>query len=513
MKKYTLLVIIAGFSVAFSNAQNLNLTLASKLSYGNQSLSNICGWVDTADSKEYALVGAENGLSIVDVSNPAAPVEIIQIPGPASTWREIKTVGDYAYVTTEDGTIGLQIVELTNLPGTNLNVTTWTPVIGGQTLETIHALHADNGKVYLYGTNVGNKGAVIIDVSTTPMAPVYLGSYDPRYVHDGFVRNDTLYAGHIYDGECAVVDCSNPASPVILATFETPTKFTHNTWLSADSKTCFTTDENANSFLGAYDLTDLNNIKETDRIQTNPGSNSIVHNTHIIQDNNIDYAVTSWYTEGITIVDCSRPNNLVQVGNYDTYTGSGTGFNGCWGVYPYLPSGTIVASDISGGLYVFSPTYKRACYLEGIVKDCNTGAPISGVDVTLQVVNPQSNSVTDKTDFLGQYAVGIAEPDTYLVVFSKIGFFTDTDTVILSAGVVKLDTFLLCPLQTFSLMGKIVDNATSVGIPSAHVSIYDNNIKWDTIADANGNFNVPGIFAGSYGIAACLLYTSDAADE
>jgi choice-of-anchor B domain-containing protein len=439
-----LLSVLCSFA-ATSFSQNLNVTLASRLAYPGQSLSNICGWVDTADNKEYALVGAENGMSIVDITNPASPVEIIQIPGPSSNWREIKTVGNYAYVTTEDGTIGLQIVELTNLPATNLAVTTWTPQIGPDVLETIHALHTDNGKIYLYGSNVGNKGAIIADVTTSPMAPIYLGSYDLRYVHDGYVRNDTMYAGHIYDGECAIVDASNPASPVVLATFETPTKFTHNTWLSANSKICFSTDENSNSYLGAFDISNLSNIFETDRIQASPGSGSIVHNTHIIRKNNIDYAVTSWYTEGFTITDVSHSNNMVQVGNYDTYTGTGTGFNGCWGVYPFFPSGTIVASDIDSGLFVFSPTYAPGCYLEGIVKSCSTGNPISGVKVELQVTNPQSNSHTDITDFLGQYAVGIFQPGSYQVILSKSGFVSNTFTVTLSAGVVQIDNFQLCP--------------------------------------------------------------------
>ncbi|TAL62968.1 MAG: choice-of-anchor B family protein [Bacteroidetes bacterium] len=502
MKKivFTIFTFFSIMLISFS--QNLNVTLASRLSYGSQRLSNICGWVDPADSKEYALVGAQNGLSIVDITNPANPVEIIQVPGPSSTWREIKTVGNYAYITTEQCCIGLQIVELTNLPNTNLAVTTWTPKIGNDTLKKIHALHADNGKIYLYGSNVGNKGAIIADVTANPMAPVYLGSYDPRYVHDGYVRNDTIYAGHIYDGECAIVNASNPASPVVLATFETPTKFTHNTWLSANSKICFTTDENANSYLGAFDISDLANIYETDRIQTSPGSNSIVHNTHIIQNNNIDYAVSSWYTEGITIVDASRPANLVQVGNYDTYTPSVTGFRGCWGVYPFFPSGTIVASDMDSGLFVFAPTYVRACYLEGVVKNCLTGNPISGVNVALQVANPQSNSHTDVTDFLGQYAVGIARPDTYIVVLSKTGYLSDTDTVVLSAGVVKLNTFLLCPKQTFSYGGNIFDNSSLVGISNAKISIYDTGSRWDTVTDASGNFSIPNMYAGTYFVAA-----------
>jgi len=502
MRKLLFLLFILCLHSVVCNSQNVNVTLAAHLSYGGERLSNIHGWKDPVDGKEYALVGAENGLSIVDVSVPSNPVEIVQIPGPSSSWREIKTVGDYAYITTEDGSIGLQIVQLTNLPNTNLAVATWKPKIGSDSLETIHALHADNGKIYLYGSNVGNGGCIIADVSTTPMAPVYLGKYDPRYIHDGFVRNDTLYAGHIYDGETSVVKLTNPASPVLLATFETPTKFTHNAWLSQNSKVCFTTDENTDSYLAAFDISDLSNISETDRIQSNPESNSIVHNTHILQKNSVDYAVTSWYVDGFTITDASRPRNLVQVGNYDTYTGSLTGFNGCWGVYPFLPSGTIVTSDIFGGLDVFSPTYVRACYLEGLVKNCAGGTPLNGVTITLQVANPNSDSHIDITNFQGEYAVGSAAPGTYVVVASKTGYISSTHTVVLTAGVVKLDTFTLCQSQIFSYSGNVFNNLSLAGIPSANVSIYDANSRWDTITDANGNFTIPNMFAGTYTVSA-----------
>lgn len=485
-------------------AQNLNLTLTDTRTYSGQVLSNIWGWKDPQDGKEYALVGAENGLSIVDVTNPANVFQVVQIPGPACSWREIKTVGNYAYVTSECGTIGLQIVDLTNLPATNLQTATWTPTIGNTTLETIHALHADNGKVYLYGSNVGNGGCIIADVSSTPMAPVYLGRYDPRYVHDGYVRNDTLYAAHIYDGECAVVNLANPASPQVLDVFTTPTNFTHNTWLSQDSKYCFTTDENNDSYLGSFDVSTIGNISEVDRIQSNPGSNSVVHNTHIINVNGNDFAVTSWYKDGFTIVDVGRPHNIVQVGNYDTApTASGSGMQNCWGVYPFLPSGTIVASDISNGLFVLSPTYVRACYIEGTVTDCNTGNPLSGVTVQITNPGPNSNSASDITDATGQYGVGVVNAGTYTVTFTKSGYNTQSITVSVTNGNVSLQNIQLCgPTPPFSYTGTVCDNFSQQGIANANVMITDGNNTWDTVTNASGNFTIPNMFAGVYQVIA-----------
>ena len=57
------------------------------------------------------------------------------------------------------------------------------------------------------------------------------------------------------------------SNPVVVGTKQTPNQLTHNTWLSDDGKTVFTTDETANAFIAAYDITSLNNITEVDKIR------------------------------------------------------------------------------------------------------------------------------------------------------------------------------------------------------------------------------------------------------
>jgi choice-of-anchor B domain-containing protein len=420
-------------------AQNLNVKFRSQLKYSGQTLANICGYVDKT-GKEYALVGTSKGMSIVDVSNPDAPVEVSMITGPASSWREIKVKGDYAYVTTEGGG-GLVIVNMSSLPDkTGIVSKSWTGGSAGS-LTSIHALHIDGNFIYLYGSKLFNGGALVADI-TDPYNPVYVGNYQATgagrsaYVHDGYVRNDTLYACHIYEGFTDIVDFRDKKKPKTLGTITTPGKFSHNSWLSQNSKFMFTTDEVNNSFLTAYDISDPSNITEVCRLQSNPGSKSVVHNTHIIRVENNDYAVTSWYRDGFTIVDVNRPANMVQVGNYDTYTaGAGGGFNGDWGVYPYLPSGTIVVSNIEDGLFVFTPTYKRACYLEGIVTDSTSNLPINNASVQLV-----STTYTNNTKITGDYAIGMPAPGgTYSVTYSATGYISRTLTgVTLASGVLNV---------------------------------------------------------------------------
>ena len=100
----------------------------------------------------------------------------------------------------------------------------------------------------------------------------------------------------------------------------------------------FTTGYKSSAYLTVYDISDVNNIQEVDRIQSNPGSNSIPHNTFV--DGN--FLITSYYRDGTVVQDITHPNYMIQVGYFDSYSGGGNGFDGCWGTNPYLPSGNII---------------------------------------------------------------------------------------------------------------------------------------------------------------------------
>ncbi len=494
-------LLFAGFTALLLNkqviSQNINVTLQSQLQYPGQTCANIGGYVDSLNN-EYALVGASHGMSIVDVTDPLNPVEVIQVPGPDNLWREIKVRGKYAYVTTEGGG-GLQIVNLSSLPDVNgITYQSWTGdgVIAGQ-LNSIHALHIDNNFVYLYGSNLFSGGAVVADI-TDPWNPAYVGKYEvgagnSAYVHDGYVRNDTLYAGHIYSGYFSIVDFTDKASPVELVNQFTPGNFTHNTWLSSNSKVLFTTDEVDNSYLTAYDISDLANISELDKIQSNPGSGSMVHNTHIINVAGNDYAVTSWYKDGFTIIDAGRPQNLVQVGNYDTYSGSGGGSEGDWGVYPYLPSGTIVVSNIDEGLFVFTPIYTRACYLEGAVTN-TCGSGLNNVQITVTAAG-----INETTDITGQYKTGTPSSGTYNVTFSRSGYITQTISgVALSPGNITTVDVQMVPVNAaFTLNGLTTNAVTTNPLAGVNVNISNNNNFYSFMSDTNGAFTSCNVISNS----------------
>jgi len=476
----------------FAQTDSLNVAFRSHLPYPGTTCANICGYVDST-GREYALVGVATGMTVVDVTDPSNPVQVYQVLWPlqnnSSEWKEIKVYKKHAYVVSEAGG-GLQICDLSKLPATTApTVTYWTPTVAGQTLNTVHALHIDTtkGNVYLYGSNIGNKGAIIGSLAN-PTAPTYLGRFNGTYVHDGYVDNDTLYACEVYGGNMEVINCTNKTSPQVLATVQTPLRFTHNSWPTPDKKVIFTTDEKTKSSLASYDISDLSNITLLDTIK-GLSTGSIVHNTHIRKDL---FAVTSWYKDGFTIVDCSRPNNLIMTGYYDMYVGSGNGFNGTWGVYPFLPSGTIICSNIEDGLYVFTPTYIRACYLEGNVQDSVTSANLQ--NVTTQIISISASNTS--TDVSGNYATGGATAGLYNVQFSKTGYQTRIiNNVVLQNGVLTTLNTKLVPLgfgiapiqnnQTFiTVKSTLFENETSLSYFLANTEANGSVIK---VFDYSGN--------------------------
>lgn len=500
----TLLLVLAALP-AFS--QNQNITLRSSKTFQFQTIANVCGW--WANGREYALLGASQGLIIVDVTNPDDPQQIVQIPGPDNLWKEIKTYKNFAYVTSEGGQ-GLQIVDLSKLPSPNLESKFYTGdgAVAGK-IDRIHALHIDvtKGFAYLYGGSnadgqLFNGGAVVCDL-TDPWNPVFAGKFDQLgYIHDGYVDNDTMYASHIQAGFFSIVNMADKSAPELINFQHTPTNFTHNTWLSEDRKTLFTTDENSGSYLGAYDVSDPADIKLLDKLHARPNQVSIIHNTHVLRN----YAITSWYSTGVSIVDVSNPRNLVQVGIYDTWPqNEDNGFIGCWGVYPFLPSGNLIAANIpttgggSGVMFVLGPNYVRACYLEGKVTDAATGQVITNTKI--RFVDGDANAQKTSDNF-GKYAIGQAEAKTVQVEFSKIGYKTKVLSATLKNGETVILNAELESEPVFTASGNILDEITGLPVPNAQIAIFNNDLSYFGKADASGNYQVSGILAGKYSVVA-----------
>ena len=464
-----------------------NLSLLGSLSY-TEELSDIWAYVDE-EGNEFALVGVYNGFSVVDVTIPENPEELFFIEGPNSIHRDIKVWKNYAYVTNETSN-GMLIVDLSDLSG---NTYTETDIV----FNDAHNLYIDeNGYAYIFGANIGNGGALILDVHTDPMNPAHLGTFSDFYLHDGMVRGDTLWGAAIYEGNFYVIDVSDKSNPLILnngqAFQATPHAFTHNCWISDNGETLFTTDEEGGAFLTSYNVSDLDNIYELDRIQSNPGSDVIPHNTHVLGN----FLITSYYRDGVVIHDITYPNNMVEIAHYDAYIGVGDGCDGSWGVFPFLPSGNILSSEINSGsngeglLLILCPEYNQACFFEGNVTDQN-GNYLNNVSVSLLETDFETS-----TNLLGDYLGGISSNGTYQMTFESLGFEPETLQVNLNNGeVVVVDVVLYCEGSNFN--GQILDES---GAPISNVSILleDEDVEYYTSTNLNGEFFIECILDGNY---------------
>ena len=184
--------------------ESLNMDLVGDLEYP-QGTNDIWGYADGGN--EYALVGTVTGFSVVDITNPSNPEELFFIDGTSSIWRDIKTWGKYAYVTTEAAD-GLLIVDLSDSTGQ-------TYVYTEEFFSTSHNIYIDeNGYAYIFGADgSSNGGAVILDLTEDPMNPTLAGVFNDYYLHDGMVRGDTLWGSAIYAGVFSIIDVSDKSNP------------------------------------------------------------------------------------------------------------------------------------------------------------------------------------------------------------------------------------------------------------------------------------------------------------
>lgn len=348
------------------------------------SASNLWGYVDLDDNREYAIIGLRNGTGVVDVTDPANPVIVGHIAGVSSQWREVKVYqfwnasairwDAYAYVTTEGSGGGIQIIDLSQLPASVSLATTWTG---------ISTSHTDLISNIDFSTNVGNnpnfppilyisgsnKGGLRFVSLANPTSLTEIGFWTGTYSHDTYAhvftdaRANQCAPGH---NPCEVVfsfagtpglkiiDVTDKSAPVTLSTLTyAQLGYTHSGWISSDGNYIFLHDEldeqnfGLNSTIRTIDITNLT-APTVSNIYAG-ATLAIDHNGYTIGDK----FYFSNYTRGIGILDVTDPNAPVQVSYFDTYpANNGATFNGAWGVYPFLPSGNILISDIQRGLIV-----------------------------------------------------------------------------------------------------------------------------------------------------------------
>lgn len=308
--------------------------------------SGMWGYV-APNGKEYALLGTTTGIAVIDCTNGSAPVERAYFPWASSTWREVRTYGTYAYVTTE-AAAGFLVIDLTN-PDAPVNL----GIVGAANHGNAHNLGVDmgTGRIYVVGTN---NGTAVYDAAANPANPPFIGFAAPggtsNYFHDLTIENGFGYGAMIYTGIFRIWNV-NTWPPTTISDSLTPSAFCHNAWPTANGNITVTTDERDGSLIRFYDTS--NKAAPVPISQMTMDPRTVPHNAYIIGN----IAHVAWYTEGYQAVDFSDPNTPVVVSSYDTWPGASGGYNGAWGCFPYLPSGNVYISDRATGLYVLKPSF------------------------------------------------------------------------------------------------------------------------------------------------------------
>ncbi len=320
-------------------------------------------WGFVANDREIAVIGSTLGTHFFDVTDPNDVIELKDafvagaVSGGTIIHRDYHDYQCYLYAVADEGSSStLQIIDISNMPFSNEVV-----YDDNVLFNRSHNIFIDTAtaKMYSCATKTSTDYFQLQVYSLAdPLDPALLASYGNigpvaiPTIHDIYVRNDIAYMNGSYSG-LLVADFSNMASPQIIGTLGIyPSQgYNHSGWLSEDGQYYFLADETHGTDIKVLDVSDPSDIQVVS--QFNAGStnaNSIPHNL-IVRGN---YLYTSYYYDGLQVFDFTDPSNVTRSHYYDTYLDPTIdSYEGAWGVYPLLPSGNILVSDMQSGLYVF----------------------------------------------------------------------------------------------------------------------------------------------------------------
>jgi len=369
------LFLLAGSVSQGQNSMNVellsnwkDLTLPASTTWNN-TYNEVWGYA--SEGREYGIIGSTNGTHIIDITNPTMPEEVVFIEGastgPQVIHRHFDNYGHYLYMVCDEGAATLQIADLSFLPDS-------APIVydSDELFSRAHNCFIDTATAHLYV--VGNSSWCSVYSLANPESPELLIDcrYDLPfwssigYLHDIFVRNDTAYCNAETRG-LFVVDFSDISNPTMIGSLPVYVQqgYNHSGSLMADAPFYAMADETHGMAIKIVDVSDMQNLMVTDTIRSGVNQFSIPHN--LLYHDGMLYI--SYYFDGMYVFDCSNPANPVLAGFYDTSLEphADNDYRGNWGVYPYLPSGIVLASDMQSGLWVLDPSQAIGTGISGNV--------------------------------------------------------------------------------------------------------------------------------------------------
>ena len=345
-------------------------------------VNDIWGWTDPETHRDYALVGRTDGTSFVDVTDPANPVVVGNLPRPegvpGSTWRDMKVYENHMFVVSDGAPgHGMQVFDLTRLRDFAGTMLTFDEDAHYDRVSSVHniVINEEAGVAYAVGSSGGGDtcggGLHMVDIAD-PQDPTFAGCFaDPNtgrrgtgYTHDAqcvtYRGPDEEHRGKeicfgANETRLSIADVTDRENPVALSVGEYPNEaYSHQGWLTEDQAYFFMNDELdevrrvvSNTRTLIWDVKDLDEpvlVKEF--FSENTASD---HNLYIVGD----LMYQSNYNSGLRVFDVSDPENPSQVGFFDTVPGEDfPAMGGSWSNYPFFKSGIVVVTSGREGLFV-----------------------------------------------------------------------------------------------------------------------------------------------------------------
>lgn len=409
-----------------------NDTSLTKLN-DNQIWNDVMGWADTIKNREYMISGTSDSIYFFDVTNPTEIKLCASFYGTNTGCinRDYYPYHHYLYAVSDQcAQVGnLQIFDMQYLPDSVVKVYQNDSISG---LSHTIFIEEKSQRMYMNLNKRKNPETGMIEVFPmdiisleNPILPKKIGTlvFPPPHsavrVHESYVRNDTAYCS----GENAglfIFDVRDASNPTLLSSITPPypaNAYNHSSWLDSSGKFLLFCDETTFGVgMKIYDLSDITQP----RIVGNPfKEEGSPHNAYWKGR----YAYASMYYGGVQVYDLQNTNSPQITAYYDTYPIEySSGYKGCWGVWPFLPSGNILASDMTYGLFVLKTTASLS---------------VSNFTETRLNLNVYPNPFNNNINF----TVGANTPENAtLTVYNLQGKLVSTQTINLKTGINKINT-------------------------------------------------------------------------
>ena len=345
-------------------------------------VNDIWGWTDPETDRDYAIVGRSDGTGFVDVTDPANPFLVGNLPkteaAPNSTWRDMKVYRDHVFVVADGAPEhGMQVLDLTRLRDFAGEPLALTVDAHYDRVSSVHniVINEETGFAYAVGANGGEEtcggGLHMIDIRD-PKNPAFAGCFADA-------RTGRSETGYSHDAQCviyhgpdeehhgkeicfgsnetalSIADVTDKENPVALSVAEYPNVgYTHQGWLTEDQAYFYMNDETdetggnvSNTRTLIYDVADLDDpILVKEHFSENTSSD---HNLYIVGD----LMYQSNYNSGLRVFDIADRENPRPVGFFDTVPGEDfPSMNGSWSNYPFFKSGIVVVTSGGEGFFV-----------------------------------------------------------------------------------------------------------------------------------------------------------------